>query len=321
MNLKHNINLTKQIMKTPYIKIKRFQQVYSFSNENLVSALQNFNVRDQECLCVQASSDQVLDLYALGAKSIDTFDINPLTEPYFYLKKAAFCAGFNQNDFLYFFSCHNFCSSALNLNMFHFLRRYLEGDMLRYWDFVFTNYSPKELKHHLFSFEQIHPYVLKQTLNYLDDEKFRWLQKNIAKLSVQFHYSDFLSLFKLLNRKYDFMYFSNIIQYIENMFPTNYNLTTLSDEIRKLNCFKSVIEEYLPFLNDAGIIMAGYLYFLQGNVLQEPIFRENLRNQVFGDHYEYISFRSIYDIQHNFQVPHQDDTCMILKKDSLSSQK
>lgn len=64
-----------------------YAEIYAKSNEDLKSLFKNFSVKDKNVLSVLASGDQVFAAYYLGAKSVDTFDLNYLTEYYYYLRK------------------------------------------------------------------------------------------------------------------------------------------------------------------------------------------------------------------------------------------
>lgn len=64
-----------------------YSKIYSKSNEDLITLFQNFSVKDKKVLTVLSSSDQYFMSYYMGAKSVDTFDLNCLTEYYYYLRK------------------------------------------------------------------------------------------------------------------------------------------------------------------------------------------------------------------------------------------
>lgn len=64
-----------------------YAEIYTKSNENLKDLFKYFSVKDKNVLSVLASSDHVFTAYYLGAKSVDTFDLNYLTEYYYYLRK------------------------------------------------------------------------------------------------------------------------------------------------------------------------------------------------------------------------------------------
>ena len=77
-----------------------FDMIYPFTTENINGMFSHFNFKDKDCLSVLGSSDQVFDMYLRGAKSVTAFDINPLTEYLFYLKKAALDANLTKEEYL-----------------------------------------------------------------------------------------------------------------------------------------------------------------------------------------------------------------------------
>ena len=62
-------------------------RIYQRSNEYLKFIFENIDVIDKKVLTVLGSSDQLFAFLYEGASIVDTFDINPLTEYYFYLRK------------------------------------------------------------------------------------------------------------------------------------------------------------------------------------------------------------------------------------------
>ena len=67
-------------------KFKYHNKIYPRTNENLKDLFSNFDVSDKDVLSVLASSDQVFTARYLGARSVDSFDINKLTLYYYYLR-------------------------------------------------------------------------------------------------------------------------------------------------------------------------------------------------------------------------------------------
>lgn len=60
---------------------------YPWSNERIDVLYDSVNFKNKDVLSVMASGDQPLLAYLYGAKSVDTFDINPLALDHFYLRK------------------------------------------------------------------------------------------------------------------------------------------------------------------------------------------------------------------------------------------
>ena len=63
------------------------RRIYPNTNEDLNALFKNFTVKDKDVFSVLGSSDQVLSCFYLGAKSVDSFDVNKLTIYYYYLRK------------------------------------------------------------------------------------------------------------------------------------------------------------------------------------------------------------------------------------------
>lgn len=61
--------------------------IYKGTNENLKDIFNKYDVKDKDVLTVLASSDQALACYYCGAKTIDAFDRSYLTLYYYYLRK------------------------------------------------------------------------------------------------------------------------------------------------------------------------------------------------------------------------------------------
>lgn len=68
-------------------RIKNVKPIYKNTNELLATIFRDFDFKDKDVFSVMASSDQVFSAYYLGAKSVDTFDINWASEYFYYLKK------------------------------------------------------------------------------------------------------------------------------------------------------------------------------------------------------------------------------------------
>jgi len=65
---------------------KYYNKIYPRTNENLELLFSNFDVYNKDVLSVLASGDQVFSARYLGARKVDSFDINKLTIYYYYLR-------------------------------------------------------------------------------------------------------------------------------------------------------------------------------------------------------------------------------------------
>lgn len=79
-------------------------RLYLRSNEPLDFIFPHLDVQGKDVLSVLASSDQVLSFYYTGAKKVDSFDVHPLAEYYYYLRKWSI----EQGQGPYPYNCNNF---------------------------------------------------------------------------------------------------------------------------------------------------------------------------------------------------------------------
>lgn len=65
----------------------QFGFLYSMTTENLAKLFEKIDVKDQDIYTVLSSSDLLFSLLAYQAKHVDSFDINPISNRYFHLRK------------------------------------------------------------------------------------------------------------------------------------------------------------------------------------------------------------------------------------------
>lgn len=82
---------------------ERYCRMYIMTTENIREFLTQYDLNNKDILCVAGSGDQMLNAYALGAKSVTLFDVNPLAFAQAKLKKAA-ATTLTYEEFEYFFS-------------------------------------------------------------------------------------------------------------------------------------------------------------------------------------------------------------------------
>ncbi len=89
-DLQHDLEIARSIMDDydDYYGVEP-DRLYLRSNEPLDFIFANIDVLGKDVLSVLASSDQLFSFCYGGAKSVDCFDINPLTEYYYYLRRFA----------------------------------------------------------------------------------------------------------------------------------------------------------------------------------------------------------------------------------------
>lgn len=76
-------------------------RLYQRTNEPLSFIFSNFDFKGKDVFSVLASGDQAFSFYFNDVRSLSTFDINPLTEYYYYLRKWSFEYGLGFYPFQY----------------------------------------------------------------------------------------------------------------------------------------------------------------------------------------------------------------------------
>jgi len=308
-------------------KFQKFDRIYPFTNENIKEIFSLFNFTNKNILSILGSSDQTLDICLQGAKNITTFDINPLSEYYFYLKKAALLANISLKDYIDFFKYYDNKTKTINKNTFNIktfsrLAQYLPYEKYIFWAKLFNEYSPSEIRasNGLFSTfkDELEKDILKQTISYLNNENsFNELKEKIQNLNFTFVESDIKDIIDKTNSKYDFIYLSNIIQYIDEIYE-NIIKNKEDNQIYKLKKFKELIIELSQHLNSNGKIIAGYIYNINDDIKNISVYNKEKRNKIFNeDDFYYHNIKSIKMLIQNCNYKKNkptEDACMIYCK-------
>ena len=110
ISLEEKISIAKNLIEGKDIEpteLKCTSKLYPFTTENLKAELEPFDLTGKDILTVMGSGDQVFEHFLKSAQSIDAFDLNPLTEPYYYLKLAALLGKIPRQQFFEFLSSRN----------------------------------------------------------------------------------------------------------------------------------------------------------------------------------------------------------------------
>ena len=227
----YDIDRTKEIIDKKCSSDFRYNNIFFQSNEYLNAILDNIDINDKNCLTVLASGDQAFHLYNRGAKSVDLFDINKLSIYYFYLRvwTINYYDSFYPRDFIN----KNFVLSVLKR-----VKPKTEDEQIAYdyWKkfAYYFEYYPKALLETLFikhgTFFNNEIIDLKNIKSFLDTGNIDFKNIDIS--------SDNISI----DKKYDIIYVSNIIDYLSYI----YVIWTYRDNLYKL-------------LSDDGIIISSYV--------------------------------------------------------------
>lgn len=216
-----------------------FSKIYPMTTENIKGTYELFDLNDKDILTVTSSGDHILCAALKGAKRIDSFDVNYLTEYYYYLKKAVIEA-YDLDKFKERFLYSLIPDGEIKETWYSEFRDNLDGKYQEFWDEIisFSNSNGIPLNK-LFLF--IPNY--NNLVNYLDEENYNLLKETLPNIETKFIHSDLMHLNKNLDKKYDYMFFSNISDYAGIMNVKDYAKTKL-----------------MGHLNENGEIAFAYMY-------------------------------------------------------------
>lgn len=179
---------------------RTFGKIYTRSNEPVVKLFNTVDVKNKDTFSVLASSDFVFSLISDGARSVDAFDINPLTYRYYHLRKWLLQHGYvdaaklSYDDLFGIIYYHDPAISKDEEESEVFWKKYLElfPDEKLYYSPLFANvFTPK--------------------VNY--QMKKRKLVQKLSARELDFRPLDICSEEIELDKKYDLAFISNILDY------------------------------------------------------------------------------------------------------------
>lgn len=307
-------------------KYKQFDRLYPFTNENIKGIFNKIDLHNKKCLVVLGSGDQALDMCLKGSNNITSFDINRLTKYYYDLKKAALLSNITMDQYLDYFCYYNYLQYTeinritLHPDTFSKICVFLNDDSYKFWCSLYEEYHPLRIRNgcSLFLSEELKHNILKETINYLSSEtNFYTLKEKIKDLKFEFIHEDIDNLPHFLTKQYDFMYLSNIIQYIDQMY-----LSISGDEnknqIYKLQKFKELINLLSNNLTEDGSIIIGYIFNIITNIKTIGIFNKEAMEMIFNDNeFSYLYIEAIEKFKRKVyyrQEVNMTDKCLIYKK-------
>lgn len=214
-----------------------FTLCYCFSNENLSEYYPKFISSGSSVLTVCGSGDQVLSAILYGAKKVDCFDNNKFSYYNLVLKIYAI----KYLSFRDFYFLYNLSNRVVDREAIYnkFSSKIEPMDVSRFWNAIFHGDSKG------------FPYLFRERNNdmtdillripYMNEENFNKLKYLINSCEISFK---LLNLFDVVNEyhdRYDFVNFSNILDYVD------------SDQF--ISFIKKVRSDYL---NINGNIMVNY---------------------------------------------------------------
>ena len=195
------------------------EKVYSFTNENVSSYSDIYNMNGANMLTILGSGDQYFTAILNGAKNVELIDINVISWYYFVLKFTAI-KYLSYEEFIKFF-----ITEKINNNVVYAkIRNYLPNDIRNFFDKMviikssFSNILLSSGMTELFSEDDYKRYI-----PYLEENQYYKLQETLRSIELTvFNHQDFQYFINENNKKqYDIVMLSNIYHWM-NMEPLDF---------------------------------------------------------------------------------------------------
>lgn len=233
------------------------RKVWYGTTETIKDYMKVLNWKDtNRVLTVCSSGDHIFNLINQGIREIDSFDINPLTYPYFILRKAIMMTH-SYKDFYIFLQKLSIASS--NEKQEYQLFSSIKSSIDKPYDYFYEELYSENLKANVHDITN--PGLLsKMCMNYIDyqtsklrnkyyanEEEYEKTRNNLKNSSVTFKCTDIKNLPSVFHNKYDKIFLSNIADY----FPINE---------KEKDIYKYIVTNLKPMLSKSGEILAAYIY-------------------------------------------------------------
>ncbi len=221
---------------TQYKQYQEYDRIYPFTTETLKDYMKDLEGKD--VLAVESSDDHRLNALTLGARSVDTFDINHLTRIYSELKEEII-KHLSHQEFLDFIKN--------SLKYIERVKDYLKPDIKEFWQWYYLYFMHgRNSIYQTNLFYDCYPAMDYLAFNhYFSEDKYNILQKRLqTSTSRDRYYMDISLLPKAINKKYDTIYLSSIIHYRKDL----------------LSFQKTILEIYSKLLKENGNLYYGYFY-------------------------------------------------------------
>lgn len=278
-----DLNLTKQLISKQVFhsailnyraRFEGIQKTYFYTNENIKEYIDYAKINSStKCLSVMASGDHAFNLVTKGAKVIDTFDINRLTE-YFSLgfKRALIL----KNDYYEFINiCNLISDEKLSLDdtcdLINDLLPYMDKKYSKFW-LEIMNYNYWVQKNNKRTIDLFHMLCLitektnghsKNNLYLKSVQEYNLLRNNLGNANISFKELNITELSDAFRKnKYDVMMLSNILDYV--------NLDVKS--------FNELAKSLESMMNKEGILFLKYIFLYGKTFLRTHLFTEESDN-------------------------------------------
>lgn len=244
--------------------MERFNSIYLFTTENIAGYMNELDLRNKKIITVTGSSDHIINAILKGCTDITTFDINLLCK-YFMDLKLSVIKELEYDDFMNFF----LYDSDITLNIDIIKKLEMDDESKSFWLDKLSKNDNDGLKLKYSGLFNLKYFDISNKIEcnlYLNEKDYNTIKNNLMNVNIRFINSNLKDL--NLDEEYDYMFLSNISDYITDMY-----------EIDCLNNYKDLI---FKFLEKTKIIYFAYIYDINSQIKRSIIDDIDKIKELFG---------------------------------------
>lgn len=221
------------------------RRVYGNTNERLLELFESIDITNKSVLAVMSSGDYLIMSHLFGAKSVECYDINPITYRYYYLKR-----WLNQNGSL---DLENKCNYNKVVNIINSVvpTSEIEKECKEFWQEIFKNFNDKDYSNNRLIITRSSFLIF----YYIEmGDKIGQILSSVDPVFYNFDIRDKSGLG--LDKKYDYVFISNILdcnnRNVETLSIIRKNLASILNKDGKVVCahLDCDDEDYYRFLDE-----------------------------------------------------------------------
>lgn len=205
------------------------RRVFGNTNERLLELFESIDITNKSVLAVMSSGDYLIMSHLFGAKSVECYDINPITYRYYYLKR-----WLNQNGSL---DLENKCNYNKVVNIINSVipTSEIEKECKEFWQEIFKNFNDKDYSNNRLIITRSSFLIF----YYIEmGDKIGQILSSVDPVFYNFDIRDKSGLG--LDKKYDYVFISNILDCnnrdIETLSTIRQNLASILNKGGKVIC-------------------------------------------------------------------------------------
>ena len=245
--------------------MEKFNSIYPFTTENIAGYMNKLDLTDKKIMTVTGSSDHIINAILRGSLNITTFDINPLTKYYMDLKLSAI-KELSYNEFLDFLLYDT--EKSFSYEIISKLK--MDDKSKIFWLKELANNDDDGLRMKHSNLFNLKYFDIQNKIDcnlYLNQKNYDIIKDRLELVKIIFIESNLKDL--KIDENYDYMFLSNISDYINTFYEDKYLMN-----------YKKLI---FRFLKNVKYIFFAYVYDIDNKIKRSVI--DDLKNvqEVFGN--------------------------------------